>query len=104
MDLFFIPVTNLLKYIQNVAGVSKSRRLLGGKDMYGSRRPSGPRARRKSSVRGIIKRTCSIQVDQQEGKYMYLDCILHTCQLIYHEYCLKLYTFWWYLKQNYVTV
>ena len=66
-------MTNLLKYIQNVAGGSKSRRLLGGTDMFGSRRTSGSRGRRKSSVRGIIKRTCSIQVDQQEGKLKFIS-------------------------------
>ena len=75
----YIAVTNLLKYIQNMAGAkSKGRRWLGGTDARG-RTGSFGRMRRKSSIRGIIRRTCSITVDpgDVQGK----------CQMIYFLIC-----------------
>ena len=66
--LYLIIVTNLLRNIHSIAmRRSQSTHLLGGgSDGQRSRNPSGPRMRRKSSVRGIIRRTCSIQVDPGE--------------------------------------
>ena len=64
-------MTNLLKYIDNVAGAkSKSSRLLGdGRRGGGFASVVGRAMRRRSSVRlaGIIRRTCSIQVDEPPG-------------------------------------
>ena len=64
-------VTNLLKYIANMAGGKvRSNRLLGNINEFRGRAPSMSKAgsgpRRRSSIRGIIRRTCSIQVEPGE--------------------------------------
>lgn len=61
--MFFLPpVTKLLKYIQRIGSMKAgSSHLLGSHETR--RKSIGSRLRRKSSVKGIIRRSCSIMVD-----------------------------------------
>ena len=81
------PVSNLLKYIDNVAGSkSKTSRLLGSQHSRQRRSDSGRQRRRSSvSLRGIIRRTCSIHAENgdMQGEYLanFIDDLVHECSI-----------------------
>ena len=53
----------MLRHINQMARVQAKGSYLLGKTSEGPRRSVGTRLRRKSSVKGIIRRSCSIQVE-----------------------------------------
>ena len=85
--LWWMLVDNLLKHIQRLTALSarNTPHLLGGGLDQGSRRGGsrastalggGAKMRRKSSVKGIIRRTCSIQVEPGDmpGRWSRATC------------------------------
>ncbi len=72
----YFSVSNLLKYIENMAGgKAKNHNYLNRKDSMSGMRGSGTKLRRKSSIRGLIRRTCSIQVEPGDipGKMLHIN-------------------------------